>query len=112
MYKFAIRNKVYDNKIVAWLYYEEKQRKYKIEIPEYTKYEEAPLMIAEFIKKNQRIIDHAWSLRWIQERVIPPERQNIGCILRENNMKFYDEFPFLLLNRGRSCQDECYLEQI
>lgn len=47
----------------------------------------------------------------MRERVIPPERQNIGQILRENNMAFYDEFPLLVSNQGRSCQDECYLVQ-
>ena len=78
-------------------------------MPEDTKSNEAPLIIAAFIEKNQRVIGKEWSLRWVRERVIPPDRQNIGQILRENNMKFYDEFPLLVSNQGRSCQDECYL---
>lgn len=61
---------------------------------------------------NHRTIDKDWSLRWVRERVIPPDRQNIGQILRENHMEFYDEFPLLVSNQGRSCQDECYLVQI
>ena len=109
MYKFAIKNPVYDHKTVAWLYYDEEKREYEIRIPPETKSMEAPLLIAAFIKKGQRVIDKDWSLRWVRERVIPPERQKRGQILRENNMKYYDEFPLLISNQGRSCQDECYL---
>lgn len=111
MYKFAIKNRVYHDKTVAWLFYDEEKREYEIQVAEDAKSEEAPLIIAEFIKRNQRVIDKEWSLRWVRERVIPPERQNIGQILKENNMKFYDEFPLLVSNQGRSCQDECYLVQ-
>lgn len=67
------------------------------------------MIIAEFIKRNQHTISPERSLRWVKERVIPPERQNIGSILKENNMGFYDEFLLLISNQGRSCQDECYL---
>lgn len=39
----------------------------------------------------------------------PPERQNLGQVLKANNMKEYDEFKLLVKNEGRSCQDECYI---
>ena len=42
----------------------------------------------------------------------PPERQNIGQILKANHWKEYDEFRFLVKNEGRSCQDECYIEKL
>lgn len=112
MRKFAVRNKVYENKIVAYLLYDEKDRTYCIEVPEDVKSVEAPLIIADFIDKNQRRIGNEWSMKWVSQRVIPPERQNIGQILRENGMEYYDEFPLLLQNQGRSCQDECYIEEI
>ena len=32
MYKFAIKNPVYDHKTVAWLYYDEEKREYEIRI--------------------------------------------------------------------------------
>ncbi|MCI8663809.1 MAG: hypothetical protein HFG69_11300 [Hungatella sp.] len=110
MYKFAIKNKVYHDKTVAWLFYDEEKKEYEIRVPEDTKSNEAPLIIAAFIEKNQRVIGKEWSLRWVRERVIPPDRQNIGQILRENNMKFYDEFPLLVSNQGRSGQPmrECH----
>ncbi len=112
MRKFAVRNKVYENKIVAYLLYDEKNRIYSIEIPENVRSIEAPLIIADFIERNQKSIGKEWSLKWVKQRVIPPERQNIGQILRESGMEYYDEFPLLLKNQGRSCQDECYLEEV
>lgn len=112
MYKFAIKNKAYQDKTVGYLYYDETEKTYRIEIPADVKSAEAPMILSDFIRKGQREIDSRWSLRWVQERVTPPERQNIGQILKNNNMKFYSEFPLLLKNQGRSCQDECYIEQI
>lgn len=112
MRKFAVKNKVYKHKIVAYLLYDEKDRSYCIEIPEGVKSVEAPMIIADFIDKNQRKIGNEWSFQWVKQRVIPPERQNIGQILWENNMECYDEFLFLLNNQGKSCQDECYIEEV
>ncbi len=112
MYKFAIRNKIYNNKTVGYLYYEEETGKYRIEIPEDVKSSEAPLIISDFIQKGKREIGHDWSLRWVQGRVVPAERQNIGQILRKNGMEFYSEFPLLVKNQGRCCQDECYIEEV
>lgn len=109
MYKFAIRNENFGEKNIAFLYYNEINKEYEIEIPEDTESREAPLIIAHFIKKKCRKIDKNWSLRWVQERVTPPERQNLGQILKANHMKEYDPFPLLVKNQGRGCQDECYI---
>ena len=112
MYKFAIKNKAYNDKTVGYLYYDENTQAYDIEIPEDVKSSEAPMILADFIQKGERKIGEKWSLRWVQERVIPSQRQNIGQILKINGMEFYNEFAFLVMNQGRSCQDECYIEQI
>lgn len=112
MYRFAVKNRIYNDKTVAYLLYDENDKAYQIEIPEGVKSTEAPLIISDFIEKGEKVIGKEWSLRWVKQRVIPSERQNIGQILRENDMEYYDEFPLLLKNQGRSCQDECYLEEI
>ena len=112
MYKFAIKNKVYNDKTVGYLYYDETAKTYRIEIPANVKSVEAPLILSDFIRKGIREIDNKWSLRWVQGRVTPPERQNIGQVLKNNGMKFYSEFPLLMKNKGWCCQDECYIEQI
>lgn len=112
MRKFAIRSELYKEKDLAFLYYDEEKKEYEIEVPETTRSQEAPLIIAAFIEKGQRKIGKEWSLRWVQERVTPPDRQNIGQILRVNHMTEYDEFKFLVKNEGRSCQDECYIVEL
>lgn len=112
MRKFVIRNKWYGEKDIAFLYYNEEKKEFEIEIPEATESREAPLIIAAFIEKGQRRIGKEWSLRWVQERIIPPNRQNIGQILKANNMTEYDEFQFLLKCQGRCCQDDCYIVEI
>lgn len=109
MLKYAIKNAYYGDKTVGYLYYDEQSRKYEIEIPKSVKSYEAPLIISDFISKKQYKIGHDWSYRWVCQRVTPPERQNIGQILKANQMTEYDEFQFLIKNEGRSCQDECYI---
>ena len=112
MRRCAVKNAFYDDKVVAYLLYDEKDRTYRIEVPEDVRSVEAPLIIADLVDKGQRQIGKEWSLRWVKQRVIPLERQNIGQILRENGMDRYDEFLLLMKNHGRSCQDECYLEEV
>ena len=112
MRRFAIKNKYFGDKTVAYLNYDESGHKYSIDVPDDVEAGEAPLIISDFISKNERHIGDEWSRRWVRERVIPSERQNIGQILRENGMDHYDEFEFLLMNQGRSCQDECYISEI
>lgn len=52
MYKFAIRNERFGGKDIAFLYYDEVKKAYEIKVPESTKSFEAPLIIADFIKRN------------------------------------------------------------
>jgi hypothetical protein len=40
---------------------------------------------------------------------VPPDRQNIGQILRDNGLKSYDEYALLMLSSGRCEQDDYYL---
>lgn len=112
MRKFAIRNERFGEKDIAFLSYDETRKEYEIEVPETTKSGEAPLIIADFIQRDERKISKEWSLRWVRARVTPPERQNLGQILKANNMTEYDEFKLLVKNQGRSCQDECYIVEM
>ena len=67
MYRFAVKNRFYHDKTVAYLLYDETKREYQIEIPDDVKSVEAPLIIADFIKKGQRRIGKEWSLRWVKQ---------------------------------------------
>ena len=49
---------------------------------------------------------------WVQQRIIPSDRQNLGQILKVNVLDEYDEFKLLMLSNGRCTQDNCYLVEI
>lgn len=53
-----------------------------------------------------------WSKIWVQQRIVPIDRQNIGEILRDNHLKEYDEYELLMLAMGRCAQDDYYLVPI
>lgn len=109
MKQYAIKkNKV--NKIVAVLNYDEKKKQYTIDVPEGIGEREVPMLVSAFLQKGIRHVDNEWSMKWVQSRIIPSSRQNIGEILRVNKMTTYDEHTLLLKNQGRSCQDEFYVE--
>lgn len=46
---------------------------------------------------------------WVRQRIVPPDRQNIGQILKANGLEEYDEFSLLMLGSGRCAQDDYYL---
>ena len=55
-------------------------------------------MMSLLLKKGIRTMNSDWSMRWVQSRIIPSSRQNIGEILRVNGMRSYDEHKLLLKN--------------
>lgn len=111
MRKYAVKKNNCD-KTVAILNYEEKRKEFTIDIPENVTEKEAPFMLSLFLKKGIRHVDSQWSMKWVQSRIVPSSRQNIGEILRANGMDSYDEYKLLLKNKGRSCQDEFYIESL
>ena len=111
MSRYAIK-RMNVNKTVGILNYDEQTRQYTIDIPEDVSFRKTPFMLSLFLKKGIRSVDSKWSMRWVQSRIIPSSRQNIGEILRANGMRSYDEHKLLLKNEGRSCQDDFYIEDI
>ena len=113
MKRYAIKRSTDDNhKVLSILNYDEQKREFTIDIPEDITQQEAPFLMSLFLEKGIRHIDPEWSMRWVRERIVPSSRQNIGQILRENHLEAYDEYFFLMQNQGRSCQDECYIEEL
>lgn len=111
MTKYAVKRNN-RNKVVAILNYDETTKSYTIDIPENVSVKEAPFMMALFLKKGIRKMDSNWSMKWVQSRIIPSSRQNIGEILRVNGLRSYDEHQLLIKNEGRCCQDEFYIEKM
>ena len=66
-----------------------------------------PLAPFCFPTENVVISDPEWSARWVQQRIIPADRQNIGTILRDNGLREYQAYRLLVLGEGRCAQDDC-----
>lgn len=110
---FAIRDEsVRARKDLAYLFYYEIEKLFYIELPEHADPWETPLILDSFAKRGETTVDSNWSKCWVQQRIIPPDRQNLGNILRDNGLKEYDEFSLLMLAKGRCSQDSYYLAAI
>ena len=107
---FAIRDESADvQKDLAYLFYYEQDKKFYIELLEEADQWEIPLLLDSFAKQNENSINSYWSKVWVQQRIIPTDRQNIGEILRDNRLEEYDEYELLMLAMGRCAQDHYYL---
>ena len=109
---FAIKNKFDKDKIMAYLFYYERPKKFFIELAEDADEWSVPFILSSFAKRGKMTVDARWSKIWVQQRIVPPDRQNIAQILKDNNLKVYDEFNLLYLSDGRCAQDDCYISEI
>lgn len=111
--KFAIKDETYGlEDAYAVLSYEEETDQYAIEIPEAVDPYRLPAIPGILARKGIRYIDDRWARQFVKERVVPPERQNIGQIMRQVGMSYYSEFPLLVYCSGRCCMDDFWLEEI
>ena len=101
-----------DDRLYGVLLYDEKFDQYLVELPDDLEYWEAPLLLDSAIEKGSRTVGPYVSYLWIKERIIPEDRQNIGYILKDAGLDYYDEFKLLNLSDGRCAQDDFYLKPI
>lgn len=99
-------------KTLAWLIYYEMDRRFYIELPDDADPWETPLLLSSFLKRGWRTVNSYWSRLWVKQRIVPPDRQNLGQILRDNGLEAYDEFELLMLAAGRCAQDDYYLAAV
>lgn len=110
---FVIRDEsLSKDTVLGYLIYYELPKAFYIELPDEADPWETPLLLSSFVKQGQRSVNSYWSRLWVQQRIVPQDRQNIGQVLKENGLKEYDEFQLLMLTMGRCAQDDCYLEEI
>ena len=110
---FAIRDAGdKDNRDIAYLFYYEKGGRFYVELPADADPWETPLILSSFLKRGERTVNSYWSRVWVQQRIVPADRQNIGQILRDNGLKEYDECRLLELSEGRCPQDNCYIAPV
>ena len=107
---FAIRDETdATGKTLAWLLYYETPKQFYIELPDDADPWETPLLLSSVLRRGERTVNAYWSRLWVQQRIVPTDRQNLGQILRDNGMESYDEFELLMLAQGRCAQDDYYL---
>lgn len=97
---------------VAHLIYYEKSECFYIEICEDARFDNLPMMLALFLKEGVYSIDSYWSKNWVCSRIVPPDRQNLGQILKANNMECYDEYSLLIKSKGMCSHDDFCVEEI
>lgn len=88
------------NTDIAYLFYYEKEKRFYIELPDDADLWNTPLILSSLLKRGERTVNSYWSKIWVQQRIIPSDRQNLGQILKENGLDSYDEFKLLVLSEG------------
>lgn len=73
---------------------------------------DVPAIFIPFVERGERDIPPRWVRAWVDERIAPPTRQNIGQILRVHDLEEYEPCVLLMSGEGRSSQDGFYLREI
>lgn len=110
MRRFALRDAANEDAgILALLECYEREKWFYFEMPPQADPWQLPFVLHEFAQRGEFTVDAQWTLRWVQSRLVPTERQNLGEVLRTNGLDIYDELRLLVLTGGRCSQDDCYL---
>ena len=94
---------------IGYVLYYSKWECFSIELADGLSIEDAPLFFHAFLKRKIYTLDSYWSRKWVDQRIVPEERQNLGAILKEAGLKSYQPYRLLLWGKGRSSQDDCYI---
>ena len=70
----------------------------------------APLLFDRFVRDGIYTIPRKASKLWVEERVIPSDRQNLASILKNHKLKEYNIFKMLDISKGICAQDNMYLK--
>lgn len=111
--KFYVKSKI-RKKEYTWavLEYNSGTQQFALHIDKESDWHKAPIMIFAYADTGRFDLDAEWSLRWVRDRIIPPNRANIGEILKAAGLTEYSEFGMLMYHRGRCVQDDMYIEEI
>jgi len=107
---FAIVDE-YVDKEIAYLFCSGKEDWYIEILSEFDEWD-LPFILDHFAKNGQRTVPPYWTKRWISQRIVPSDRQNLGSILKANKLTEYDELKLLIISDGRCSQDDCCIKKI
>lgn len=68
------------------------------------------MLFIPFLRKGQHHIDDVWARRWVEERIVPSDGQNLGQVLRANGLQLYDSM-LLIAGEGRCAQDDFFIQE-
>ena len=91
-------------KTCAVLTYDEASDIYAVTIAPWADEADVPALFAPFLGTG--IVPDKWARRWVLDRVVPAERQNIGEVLRNGGLDTYDAIVLLEQTEGRSASDD------
>ena len=92
---------------LGYVLYYDKAQVFSIELDDTLTPMDVPLFFASFLKRNVYTLNETWSRKWVDQRIVPRNRQNLGAILKEAHLKEYHPYRLLLWGGGRSSQDDC-----
>lgn len=72
--------------------------------------EKSPAILAAYKSMGKESLNHNETLRFIRDRIIPAERQNIEQVLHRVGVDEYSELSMLEYTMGRCCMDDFYIE--
>ena len=106
---YNVRDK---NEVWATLSYCSDTKEFHLNLFPDKDYTNAAIMLSMYADAGMFQLDAKHSMDWVKNRIVPPDRMNIGQFLREMHLEEYDEYPFLMLCNGRCCMDDLYLEEV
>ena len=112
MKAFVLKDAADNDRKIAYLIYYETEKRFYLEIADDASYGDLPVSLHIYMRNGNRSLNSQQASDWVSQRIVPSERQNINQFLREMKIREYDDYSFLLMNKGRCSQDDCYLESI
>lgn len=97
---------------IGYLFYYEKNNNCYIEICDDIDEWDLPPILDYFVRNGSRTVPEYWAMKWVENRIVPKDRQNLGSILKDAGLDVYDEMKLLIWSDGRCAQDDCYIRKI
>ena len=99
-------------KVLADLYYDEEKNEFRIVIPRDADTCKLPFALQLCADKGIYELPPSVSMRWVRDRIVPNDRQNIGQFLKSYGLKTYREDLMLEVNEGRTIQDDYKVRRV
>ena len=108
---FLMKDKEVPSNDEVFFFIDDKYQRCHIEVVDDYTHFAMPLYL-EWSLDDGHSFNNYTSLKLIQKRVVPPDRQNIAAILKAHNLREYNPIRLFIDSKGRCCQDECYIRKI